>query len=99
MGNWIWIILGLGLLFWMFKKRGCCGVGKEPMKEGKKETGENESKDPVCGMAVNKDAAAATSEHGGNTFYFCAQGCKDKFDAEPIKYMGKEEKGGTSCCH
>lgn len=54
---------------------------------------ENEVKDPVCGMTVKKDEAAATSEHMGKTFYFCSPGCKEKFDSEPMKYVGKEEGG------
>ncbi|MFQ5867328.1 MAG: YHS domain-containing protein [bacterium] len=61
---------------------------------------ENEVKDPVCGMTVKKDEAAATSEHMGKTFYFCCPVCKEKFDSEPMKYMGKEEEGGMSgSCH
>lgn len=56
-----------------------------------------EVKDPVCGMALDKDKAGATSEHMGKTFYFCAQACKEKFDQEPMRYMGKEEEGGGSC--
>jgi Cu+-exporting ATPase len=97
-GNVIWIILGVLFLFWMFKKGGCCGAGKEPVKGGRKME-ENEAKDPVCGMIVKKDKATATSEHMGKTFYFCAQACKKEFDQEPMRYMRKEEKGGRSSCH
>jgi Cu+-exporting ATPase len=97
MWNAVWILLGLLLLFWFFKKGGCCGMGKKPMRGGGEQM-EHEAKDPVCGMTIKKDQAAATSEHMGKTFYFCAQGCKEKFDAEPTKYIGKEE-GGMSGCH
>ncbi|MCQ9208412.1 MAG: YHS domain-containing protein [Omnitrophica bacterium] len=97
MGNVIWIILGIVFLFWMFKKGGCCGGSRKPMDGGGKEM-EHETKDPVCGMTVEKDKAAATSEHMGKTFYFCAAACKEKFDAEPMKYMGKEKDSG-GCCH
>ena len=34
--------------------------------------------DPVCGMAVEHDRAI-TAEWEGQTFYFCAQGCRDEF--------------------
>ena len=34
--------------------------------------------DPVCGMAVEHDSAI-TAEWEGQTFYFCAQGCRDEF--------------------
>lgn len=44
--------------------------------------------DPVCGMQVQPDRAAATSEHKGHPYYFCAVGCKQKFDADPDKYLG-----------
>ncbi len=53
--------------------------------------------DPVCGMEIDKSEAAATSEHMGKTFYFCAQGCKKQFAENPMKYSKIEkEKGG--CC-
>ena len=43
--------------------------------------------DVVCGMTIERDSAAGTSEHGGTTYYFCSAGCKSKFDAEPMRYM------------
>ena len=42
--------------------------------------------DPVCGMSVDEQTAAATSTYGGKTYYFCAQECKTKFDANPQRY-------------
>jgi Cu+-exporting ATPase len=45
-------------------------------------------KDPVCGMNINAAAAAGSSEYEGVTYYFCAVGCKEAFDAEPSKYVG-----------
>ncbi len=44
------------------------------------------AKDPVCGMNVDEKKAAATSVYNGKTFYFCAPGCKKKFDANPQQY-------------
>lgn len=35
--------------------------------------------DPICGMTVNPETAAASVEHDGETVYFCAVGCKEKF--------------------
>jgi Cu+-exporting ATPase len=55
-------------------------------------------KDPVCGMMIDKDKAVAKSEHMGKSFYFCAPGCKAKFDQDPMKYMGKEEEKSGGCC-
>ncbi len=45
-------------------------------------------KDPVCGMTIDEKTAAATSEYKGQTIYFCAPGCKKKFDQDPAKYAG-----------
>jgi YHS domain-containing protein len=44
--------------------------------------------DPVCRMRINRLFAAATLEHGGQTYYFCIPECKEKFAAEPDKYLG-----------
>ena len=43
--------------------------------------------DPVCGMKIKKKDAAATSEYGGKTIYFCNEMCKEEFDADPEKFM------------
>jgi Cu+-exporting ATPase len=41
--------------------------------------------DPVCGMIVDPEKAAGKSERGGETYYFCCAGCKEKFDAGSAK--------------
>ena len=46
--------------------------------------------DPVCGMKVLPEKAAASMDHAGRTWYFCAQGCKTKFEANPGKYDGSQ---------
>ena len=47
------------------------------------------AKDPVCDMDVDPKKAAAQSQYKGQTIYFCAVGCKVKFDQDPQRYMGK----------
>lgn len=47
--------------------------------------------DPVCGMHVNEESAAATYEYKGETYYFCAPGCKAAFSRDPEKYLSREE--------
>src|SRR5260370_11512843 len=39
-------------------------------------------------MKVKPENTAAAVEHAGRTWYFCAQGCKAKFEADPGKYDG-----------
>ena len=43
--------------------------------------------DPVCKMIVTADSAAGTFDLGGTTYYFCAIGCRDRFAANPDKYL------------
>jgi YHS domain-containing protein len=43
-------------------------------------------KDVVCGMQVDPAKAAGSSQHNGKTFYFCSNGCKAKFDANPAQF-------------
>ena len=43
--------------------------------------------DPVCGMKVNPHSAAGSLEYNGQTYYFCALGCRDKFKADPQRYL------------
>ena len=47
------------------------------------------AKDPVCGMEVDPKDSAGKSEYGGETYYFCATGCKKEFDSAPEKYAGR----------
>jgi len=44
-------------------------------------------RDPVCGMNVNPEEAAARTEYQGETYYFCAEGCREVFEKEPEKYV------------
>lgn len=44
--------------------------------------------DPVCGMKVLPEKAAASFEHSGRTWYFCSNGCRAKFEASPSRYDG-----------
>ena len=39
--------------------------------------------DPVCGMVVGAETAAAAWEHEGQTYYFCSIGCFERFRADP----------------
>ncbi len=47
-------------------------------------------KDPVCGMDVTPEKAAAKSEVGGQTYHFCSQSCKQKFDQNPQRYTSPQ---------
>ncbi|WP_425601592.1 heavy metal translocating P-type ATPase [Dyella silvae] len=44
-------------------------------------------KDPVCGMCVDPATAAHQADYEGQTYYFCASRCKEKFLADPKRYL------------
>jgi Cu+-exporting ATPase len=47
--------------------------------------------DPVCGMTVDPKAPkGGTYQHQGRLYYFCGQKCREKFRAEPGKYLGRQ---------
>ena len=47
--------------------------------------------DPVCGMSVDPHTAKHRAEHRGHVYYFCSNGCRTKFAADPQKYLGNRE--------
>lgn len=55
-------------------------------------------KDPVCGMMVDPEKAPAKAEYKGQTYYFCAPGCKVAFEKDPEKYV-KSAKGSEGHHH
>ena len=51
--------------------------------------------DPICKMDVDIDnPSGGESEHDGETYYFCAPGCKVIFDKDPNQYL--TENSGVS---
>ncbi len=69
---------------WPFGKK-----KQENHREHMPSQGTGSLKDPVCGMMVDPKTAPAKSEYKGQTYYFCAPGCKTSFDKDPEKYLGK----------
>jgi DNA-binding MarR family transcriptional regulator/YHS domain-containing protein len=47
--------------------------------------------DPVCGMELLPPQAAATSLWAGQTYYFCARTCKERFDKAPEQYLRTDQ--------
>ncbi|KRT60329.1 MAG: ABC transporter-like protein [Chloroflexi bacterium CSP1-4] len=38
--------------------------------------------DPVCGMSIEREQAAARLEQEGQTYYFCSRGCRREFEEQ-----------------
>jgi P-type Cu+ transporter len=47
-------------------------------------------KDPVCGMSVNPATSQHKADYHGQTYYFCRAGCREKFEADPERYLAPE---------
>lgn len=61
--------------------KGCCGSHSKT----------SAVKDPVCGMDVNPATAQYKTNYNEQTYYFCAENCLKKFEAEPEQYLQPQE--------
>jgi alkyl hydroperoxide reductase subunit F len=59
------------------------------LENTKQDNFEIKAVDPICGMVVDSDRFSAA--YDGKTYYFCSQGCKDKFGAEIEQYNKSNE--------
>jgi len=48
--------------------------------------------DPVCGTAVSRDDVSGESEYQGKPYYFCSPACKERFDADPARYVMRQRR-------
>jgi len=53
--------------------------------------------DPVCGMTVEAEKAAAKEEYNELTWYFCSDNCHQKFHASPDQYVKEQEEKDPVC--
>jgi len=53
--------------------------------------------DPVCGMTVEPEKAAAKEEYNELTWYFCSDNCHQKFHASPDQYVKEQEEKDPVC--
>jgi Cu+-exporting ATPase len=47
----------------------------------------SDARDPVCGMRVDPDKRRFSYNHAGQTYYFCCDGCRTKFQVDPDGYL------------
>jgi Cu+-exporting ATPase len=78
--------------------RGCCGAKGESVSSSAAGTSDhstgnqkdaNQLKDPVCGMAVDPATAKHRAEYREQTYFFCSAVCREKFIADPGKYIAR----------
>jgi P-type Cu+ transporter len=58
-------------------------------KQPDEETGAK-YRDPVCGMEVSNTDRDLSYEFKGDRYYFCSRNCRERFEADPEKYLNPE---------
>jgi len=48
--------------------------------------------DPVCGMTVDPQSAKHRAEAAGQTHYFCSAKCREKFVADPARFLNRRTR-------
>lgn len=84
-----------GGLFYFMMRYGCGAHMRGAHKHGARSDAAPDGavKDPVCGMSVDPEHAAAAAVRGGRTYYFCSASCRDKFERAPEQYIGAATRG------
>ena len=58
------------------------------------------ARDPVCGMSIDPARTPHRTEHEGQSYFFCGARCRERFMAEPARYVsekpGQEPAGGAA---
>ncbi|MEO7865786.1 MAG: heavy metal-binding domain-containing protein, partial [Sphingomicrobium sp.] len=65
----------------------CCAPGRDKVSSDLSVNQSELSRDPVCGMKVDTRSAKFRHDLGDTTYYFCSAGCRDKFTADPDRYL------------
>jgi uncharacterized membrane protein YraQ (UPF0718 family)/YHS domain-containing protein len=71
-------VAGFAVLYWLYRNRERLGGGQ------------GYAIDPVCGMQVQTATAPARTTYRGRTYNFCADRCRERFEADPLRYAGSE---------
>jgi YHS domain-containing protein len=68
-------LCGFAYLYWLYRHRGQLGGGV------------GYAIDPVCGMQVQTANAPAQAIHEGDQYWFCSDGCAERFVTTPQRYV------------
>jgi uncharacterized membrane protein YraQ (UPF0718 family) len=63
----------------------------EQARQNVRDEGSPTVQDPVCGMEVNPEEADYSTDHDGQTYYFCSQSCQESFDPEAANTTVREQ--------
>jgi xanthine dehydrogenase accessory factor len=83
--------VALSILAEIVQLRRAAGVARQPAVVEEERT----EIDPICGMTVVVAGARHRAEHGGREFYFCNARCRERFLAEPARWLAPHAAQGT----
>src|ERR1700759_3864338 len=72
---------------------------KHPSSANLAEAPRELAKDPVCGMSVDPATAKHRAEHNGQTVFFCSSRCREKFGADPARYLAEPTDAPAGAAH
>jgi Cu+-exporting ATPase len=67
-------------------QQSCCAPGERACGAGQHPPARTVI-DPVCGMAVDPQTSRHRAQHAGHVRHFCSAGCREKFLAEPLRWL------------
>ena len=67
----------------------------QPQIKREREQLKAQSIDPVCGMAAGPESAGGVYDYKGKTYYFCSPHCRQRFQADPERFLNKSSKAAT----
>lgn len=105
--NWIWMVLGIGVLFFMTRMGGMggCGMGRStghshgssndnpPADRG---AGPGTAFDPVSRHAVTPGGTTLSAAYHGRAYYFESRENRDAFEGNPEKYLAGASAAGQA---
>ncbi len=55
--------------------------------------------DPVCGMATDPERGEHAVQHGEHVYQFCSTRCRERFEAEPERWLGERPQADPSAAN
>jgi Cu+-exporting ATPase len=63
----------------------------EPVSAQGRASAPGQARDPVCGMSVDPATTRHRAEHDGDSYFFCGARCRERFVAEPARFLRPPE--------
>ncbi len=62
---------------------------RAPKQPGESFSAQGATRDPVCGMTVERNTPYQAS-YAGARYFFCSDACQKRFEADPVRYVGSQ---------